>query len=215
MSPRSKRFITAALLSAVALSIGSANFASAKPLSSTASTLPACPTPGGLPEPLSDVLARLLQSPGATVQKLDANRTFDGFDWYEVNGHDGLVLQVQVKAGESPYNQQSLRYVSRLGDNYLQNETFQNGVRVRSAFGIGFDKFHDRHTGKPLYTEARLDPASGRLLSESGWLMTENFNVVRQFRAKFNGNGKLTDYRTARANMYRTYSPFKPTKCLD
>ena len=54
-----------------------------------------------------------------------------------------------------------------------------------------------------------------RLLSESGWLMTENFNVVRQFRAKFNGNGKLTDYRTARANMYRTYSPFKPTKCLD
>ena len=32
MSPRSKRFITAALLSAVALSIGSANFASAKNL---------------------------------------------------------------------------------------------------------------------------------------------------------------------------------------
>jgi hypothetical protein len=188
-----------------------------------AAELPACPRASDLPASLSDELTSLLTEKSTSVKPLaDSYKPFfvrvlhapADSDLYAVRGEHGNWLDVAVKKGADVHDPQGLQKIWRAGDINLQNEVFENGSRVKSNFGIG-ERFNDRKTGKPLYTEAKIDPASGLVVSEFGWLLNEHWHVFRQFEAKFDPTGKLTSYRTAPGSEYHLFGPFKTHKCLD
>lgn len=171
-----------------------------------------CPDKNDLPTSLADELAYLLRKD--TTKVIPDGKSEDS-EFYKVTAPKGLELNVQVNSGGDLHDRHALSHIARIGDNYLQNESLKDGVRVQTQFGISEHKYTDRVTHLPQFTEAKFDPHTGKLVSESGWIMTKNYYVGKRFEAKFDEREHLRDYRIASGNENLAKGLFKPAQCLD
>jgi len=167
--------------------------------------LETCPKADQVPPPLMEEYLALVKEPNVQVTNpyagiLAPGQDKSGLDHYKLSLGE-KSMNVHVTPGHGVADQSAVRWLDRWDEGkHRRFDEYTGGVRTRAEFSID-----DPRTGHSVITQnSKFGDEAGKhyLAEENGMIYDKQVNEIGFFSAKFDSNGKLTDYRMRPFRMY-------------